>query len=724
MPESESQEPVGAQPAAVCGLTGVAAALGEGLYAAVAALQLGGSPGAALGAGAAAGGLLLGAFAVPCALCAGLAASAGGRRLGRGLALALGGGEAAGSATGAAGGAPPVDAGRPLVGLALSLGGLALGAPLLVAVILGPALFAAMSPPFASLALALLCVTSAVGGLLALAALATPLARALERLGVARALRSAAPALAVLGAVGLGLGVRMLPVAYLVAPGAALAGALWALLRRPRRLRLRTQALALAAALAAGVVATLALPALPGAARRALSYRAAAAGSLLAAGARAWDRDGDGASPLFFGGDCDDADPARHPGAHDVPGNGRDENCSGRDAPRYAPPRRVAIARPESLAERMNIVVVLIDALRPDRLGFAGYTRPTSPALDALSKRSIWFRNAYTDAPSTRYALSALFTGRDVRKLPHRVLPANGFILNPGAQTVAERLSRSGYDTIGYSISYVLQHNLGLGQGFRVWDTPWPVKDWQRAYANDATQTTDKALEYLASRSDDPAAPFFLFAHYRSTHDPYLEHAPWDFGDTPSDHYDSALRYCDSELGRLFAALDARSDAGRTALFVVSDHGELFGEHGLDNHGNSLYEPDVRVLLLAKLPGAKPRTITTAVQLSDLAPTWLELASLGVPRDIEARSLLPISFAAPGAWGRPLFMFTELWRGNVHHQADAVLDYPYKYIADRRTGSAMLFDVARDPGEQRNLLDAEPERATTLAETLEAYLAR
>jgi arylsulfatase A-like enzyme len=257
-----------------------------------------------------------------------------------------------------------------------------------------------------------------------------------------------------------------------------------------------------------------------------------------------------------------------------------------------------------------------------------------------------------------------------------------------------------------------------------VWEPPWPVKEWERHYPTSATDTTDRALEYLASRADDPNAPFFLFAHYRATHDPYIKHPPWDFGDAPGDLYDSALRYTDSELARLFAALDARGDAGRTALFVVSDHGELFGEHGLDNHGNSLYEPDVRVLMLAKLPGLKARSVATPVQLSDLAPTLLELASVKVPSDVEAHSLLPALSGAPAVEPRSLFMFTELWRGNIHHEADAVLSYPHKYIADRRTHSAMLFDVARDPGEGHNLIDQEPRRAGAMAEQLEAYLAR
>ncbi|MFJ1288599.1 putative metal-binding motif-containing protein, partial [Acinetobacter baumannii] len=83
-------------------------------------------------------------------------------------------------------------------------------------------------------------------------------------------------------------------------------------------------------------------------------------------------------SPILGGGDCDDADPSVHPGAYDVPGNGRDENCSGADAVAWTPPAPPAFVRPAALAAHPNVVVVVVDALRPDRLGFAGNPRPVS----------------------------------------------------------------------------------------------------------------------------------------------------------------------------------------------------------------------------------------------------------------------------------------------------------------------------------------------------------
>ena len=68
----------------------------------------------------------------------------------------------------------------------------------------------------------------------------------------------------------------------------------------------------------------------------------------------------------------------------------------------------------------MNVVLVMMDALRPDHLGFAGYERPTSPNLDRFREGAVWFRNAYTPSPSTRFAMASMLTGHDVHNLPHR----------------------------------------------------------------------------------------------------------------------------------------------------------------------------------------------------------------------------------------------------------------------------------------------------------------
>jgi hypothetical protein len=507
-----------------------------------------------------------------------------------------------------------------------------------------------------------------------------------------------------------------LPQVYAFAPAAAALGLVCALVAIHFRAHERSQPprYAWVAPPVIAALAVVGLRVMPDDARLAATVRAPYASLLVGAARSAVDRDHDGYSPILLGGDCDDHDPNVHPGARDIPDNGIDENCSGADAHAASRVPIPTAPRPD-LPTRLNVVLVHLDALRPDHLGFAGYRRATSPKLDRFRASATWFQRAYTPAPTTRYAMASAFTGLEAAAVPHTRGAGPDFILLPQAQTFAERLE--GYDRVGYSISYVVQHIYGIGQGFDRWETPWPPDDWSRTYNTAATLTTEAALAYLAGQGQGHR-PFVLFVHYQCTHDPYSARPEWNFGSEDVDHYDSAAAYCDDELGRLLAALDARDDAKQTAVVVYSDHGELFGDrdHGLTSHGGSLFEADVRVLLLMRVPGGTARAVETPVSLVALAPTALDLAGTG-PR---AGSLVPATFDPKNAPERPIFLLAELDRGPVHYRARGVVDGRYKYVSD--DGGERVFDVERDPAEKTNLAPALPAVRSRLAETLENEL--
>lgn len=370
------------------------------------------------------------------------------------------------------------------------------------------------------------------------------------------------------------------------------------------------------------------------------------------------------------------------------------------------------VAQPED-PSRPNLVLIHLDALRPDHLRFAGYARKTSPVLDRFREGAVWFRNAYTPAPGTRFALASVFTGIDLDRIPQRRGAGYAFDLLPAASTLAEQLRDIGYDRIGLTISLVTDHSRGMGQGFRVWQTPWPsTLPQSEVSATSATRTTDAALRYAAEH--EPGRPFLLFAHYQCTHEPYVKHPEWDFGDADVDIYDSALAYCDHEIGRLLDALDARPDAAKTAIVFYSDHGELFGEHGFHEHGNTLFEPDVRVLLMVRPPaaieiGSTQRTVTVPVSIVDLTPTLTDLA--GAPsRSNEGGTSLVALLEGPGdpeLAKRPIFLFADLMRPTLRYQARGVVKDGFKYIRYEPTGLEQLFDLTSDPQELHNLAGSQ-----------------
>jgi arylsulfatase A-like enzyme len=482
----------------------------------------------------------------------------------------------------------------------------------------------------------------------------------------------------------------------------------------------------LAVALAACIAAPFAIERTSPAARYAVFYRAPLASLIIQSTRKAIDRDGDGYSPVLLGGDCDDRKAAIHPGAIDIPENGVDENCSGADSHRYAPSTQAAFERPTGLAARPNIVFVMFDALRPDHLGMNGYPRGTSPNLDRFRESATLFTHAYTPAPATRFALSMLFTGRDMEDVTYRRGGGNDIDIADGVPTLASKLAALGYDRVGYTISFVIQHVHGVGQGFATWETPWPTLEWKENYPLMAKKTTDAAMATLAREPEDRAHPFFLFVHYACTHDPYAFDRRWNFGSRDIDHYDSAISHCDDEVGRLLAALDARGDANRTTVALFSDHGELFGEHGFWTHGHSIYEPESRIMLMMRTAGLRGvRTVDAPVLLSDLYATTLDLA--GAPRDSRAHAsfdLLPyIAGKAPaGAGARPLFIFTQGTSDGVNYDQRGILRGKFKLVRDHTTLTEQLFDVDADPEEATDIGPLLPEMRSAMAEEVDGWL--
>jgi len=697
----------GAALGAVVALAGCA---GEAVVAVSLTWKAGGGVWAGLESGLLAAGLL-GLLAVPAGLVAGaLLSTRPVRRLGEGLGTGLGGGEA---------------------GAAVLAGALTLAVAAVGGILAGAWAATRMSPRFAAATGALAATGVLLVSLPLLSVFGQGLGAGARRLTPLGLLLHPGVVLVCLAGLAYVAVAAALPNAYAALPAAALAGLALVASGPARRALVRLFGGArgvalLLALLLACASATWRIERVGGGAQSVIQYRTPYLSLLLAAAQGAFDRDGDGFAPVLLGGDCDDGDPAVNPGASDVPGNGRDENCTGADARVYAPPPPPGGRHPPGLRPPMSVLIILVDALRPDHLGFAGYERPVSPNMDRFRAGATWFTRAYTPAPTTRFAMASLLTGLAPLRVPHRPGHGNQTTVLPAAETMAESLARLGYSRMGLTISYVIHHNKGTGQGFDPWKTPWPTEEWRKIYGKAAPITTAAAMDWLETR--DGSKPYLLFAHYRCTHDPYIKHAEWDFGDRPIDRYDSALAYCDRHVGELLDAVDARAERDRTVVLLLSDHGELFGEHGLSNHGNSLFEVDTRVLLLARVPGVRVATVDVPVSLTDIMPTVLELAGGRAPPDLDGWSLLPLmgpdTASLRARWmQRPLYQYTDILRGTVRYRAASVVRWPWKLIRDLQSSKDSLYDVAADPGESDDLLGRRRDERAELGELLESWLA-
>ena len=381
-----------------------------------------------------------------------------------------------------------------------------------------------------------------------------------------------------------------------------------------------------------------------------------------------------------------------------------------------------ALGRTPRPAGRPNVVVILVDTLRADHLPAYGYARDTAPFLSRLAERGVVFTAAQSTSAWTAPATASLFTS--LYPFQHRV--DTGFMvttqmreigqeirlnrLPQDVPTLPEVMQAAGYTTFGITANVNIGQVMGFARGF----------DRFRHFPEDvpATELGEKAKQW--ERGIRGARPYFLYMHFLDPHAPYRENAPWftATGDPAADRvaaYDSEIRRVDSVLEELFHSLGWGQD---TVVVVLADHGEEFGDHGGKGHGQTLYAEMLDVPLIVHAPGRfAPRRVAEPVSLLDVLPTLRDLAGAPAePRD-EGRSLRPLLEGGPQDPERRSLLAHLLRRDQQDRLLHSVRRGRWKYIEGSRD-PALLFDLARDPGEQANLVEAQATLARHLRENL------
>lgn len=377
-----------------------------------------------------------------------------------------------------------------------------------------------------------------------------------------------------------------------------------------------------------------------------------------------------------------------------------------------------------------NIVLIVVDTLRADRLGAYGSVTGLTPYLDQLAARGTVFANTWAPSSWTCPSVASLFTSRYPSQ--HHVATYDS-VLADEEVSLAEALEPRNYDAAGFSANFRLTRALGYAQGFQEWDADWKGGKIRGSYLRSQVGT------WLRKK---PHMPALLYLQYMEPHAPYEPPEPFrsKFQRNPqgalnsevvndkvlkwqrptpqevrflSSLYSAEVASVDDELRKMMELLDKYGFLSNAIIVITADHGEELNEHKLMGHGRTLYNEAVRIPLIIVASGyAAGRVVQEDVSLMDVAPTLLELAGLPPEPRFEGRSLVPLLsgpshgaklaglFSAESTPPAVSFELPSLGdRYDLRAHTDGIVRKSAKVLI-KPGGEAVGYDLAADPRER------------------------
>lgn len=392
---------------------------------------------------------------------------------------------------------------------------------------------------------------------------------------------------------------------------------------------------------------------------------------------------------------------------------------------------------------RHNVILVLVESLRPDELRVFGSAHDVMPNVDRIATEALVFTNHYTTASHSNYAdLGPLSSHYPLRSHETHVYPRN--------PTYPRVLIYDLLKPLGYRTAIVSSQNENWGQMINYLTTPgldallhsenfegttyMPQADVgfvsmsKKSGKVDDRFTVDRALDWLDQGEGDP---FFIYLNLQNSHFPFEigpgfhrrfgpDHLDFEplFGRLSPEQvepmrgrYRDSLAYVDEQIGRLVAGLEERGEWENTLLIISGDTGQAFMEHGFSGHANKLYDEVLRTPLIVRIPDHDPAVRTDLAHHLDVPPTVLDALGLPPHPSFQGRSLL----APPTP--REVYLVVQ---SPFAEQYSIVRD-GWKLIHDPRASRPFLYHLEADPGEQVDLSAQEPELTAQLRRRLDTW---
>ena len=366
-------------------------------------------------------------------------------------------------------------------------------------------------------------------------------------------------------------------------------------------------------------------------------------------------------------------------------------------------PHRVAFTRDGN----RNVLLVTIDTLRADALGAYGGEAAT-PNLDRLAAEGLRFTAAHAHTVVTLPSHTSILTG--LYPFSHGVRDNAGYRLAPGATTLATVLKHAGYSTGAFVGAFPLDSRWGLDQGFDEYDDRYGSTNRLGDFLM-PERRADPVVEAATAWIRRQPAKWTAWVHVSDPHAPYQPPAPFDR--QYANPYAGEVAYTDRALGPLFDL--ARSGPRGTIIVVTADHGEALGSHGEQTHGLFAYEPTLHVPLIVDVTdrahalGASPTDLSA--RHVDILPTVLDALGIAAPDRLPGRSIVRALEAGDSTPLPSYFESLSPFLNRGWAPLSGVVVGREKYID---LPIPEMYDLASDPGEERNLLPARDDRRRVL----------